>query len=912
MDMDSAAEMMVNFHGDNIENEYWENRAEPGDVEISVAELVQLESHLINSRFVVVPGGQHGDGRLFDISSQSMADWSIIHTAVEAGELDASSILDAGHAGHAAEIEKQLPHIAKRLAENIRKVKRNDFQQKASMKTKPGRSKVEVPYGQWDLIGSPEQQQLERALWSCYVTRHTDGPDAKPNMMDLAKTTGVPRSTLKRYDKRMVDAGWSPDMPELYHRLTGANIDPGIEEWAVRIFKWGDLSEVKSQFTEDEACALLLSLLVDNDMEIPAYWKDHGGPSPGWWGHFYRRHPELTVGKANRLAEVRIAASTPAAITAFGEKVMTDSEEGWFGLTPTGMEEMLRTNYPHTIEGWSDERIKQRAYNLCHHPKLQCCFDQKGHALGGSEVKVISLKYSRRQCRDVTDNTWCSVCPLVNVAGELLFNSFVIKGEHFEVDPMLGEALYGEDTILAGTATGYSSAKINLEQWKRGIAQLKRDQPWMFPMLCWVDGWGGHIDMEFRKWCNEQGIILFCFKSHSTVWACQLDNGAFGEYEKVYNKEIQKMKNGTSDWRDSKGMPMPVIRRSHKLPLLAAAAAVKIACDHAFVPKFLRHGAFRTIWKEKDAAGVAPEMVFLDGAEEGSTASVGHRAIEFTVATAHNYACEQIDSSTAQKVSGEGKTEKQKSTAQRKVDRRTSVVADKIKCGEQVFKAMGHKYKGVRGAAVERDANDNYVCYYCREHQENLVRRNATRKFNGGCLTLQEDFLKDKAKKESEAEVQEALQGRKDDRATKKQKLESEKEKKARATNEIVSLFDRPMSLTESGTLRIELKLGALVEAEQKITAEQRPMYRRGASDQITAAKDKIAELTAAMKNLGGDEKALMKKEKHREAVQKHVQNMVDMMRSSGMLSAPPTPAVLKKFTAAAEKYVSEKMAKSF
>ena len=90
------------------------------------------------------------------------------------------------------------------------------------------------------------------------------------------------------------------------------------------------------------------------------------------------------------------------------------------------------------------------------------------------------------------------MCPLVNANGELLFIGFVLKGK-LMVSEALKENLWAEGSVLEGmpkimanSATGYSSAKINLAQWELGIAHLKKTRPELFPMVCWLDSFSGH------------------------------------------------------------------------------------------------------------------------------------------------------------------------------------------------------------------------------------------------------------------------------------------------------------------------------------------------------------------------------------------------------------------------------------
>ena len=48
--------------------------------------------------------------------------------------------------------------------------------------------------------------------------------------------------------------------------------------------------------------------------------------------------------------------------------------------------------------------------------------------------------------------------------------------------------------------------------------KLKKSHPELFPMMLWVDNWSGHISLEFKAFCKQEGILLMTFRSHSTMW----------------------------------------------------------------------------------------------------------------------------------------------------------------------------------------------------------------------------------------------------------------------------------------------------------------------------------------------------------------------------------------------------------
>eukprot|EP01046_Picozoa_sp_COSAG06_P032594 COSAG06_NODE_3270_length_5587_cov_1.993988_6_plen_499_part_01 len=118
-------------------------------------------------------------------------------------------------------------------------------------------------------------------------------------------------------------------------------------------------------------------------------------------------------------------------------------------------------------------------------------------------------------------------------------NPLHVDNPHDEKPPSLAEVMYGlDDTILATSKSGYSNTKIHLDQFKIGIARLKKTHPELFPMMLWMDNWSGHTDVFFHEFCLQQGIILCLFRSHATMWSCALDNGCFSVYEKTYNEQV--------------------------------------------------------------------------------------------------------------------------------------------------------------------------------------------------------------------------------------------------------------------------------------------------------------------------------------------------------------------------------------
>ena len=732
-------------------------------------------------------------------------------------------------------------------------------------------------YNDYSDYGGEAQQQLENALW---MAKTTDIPliRGKQNFAELARRFGLPVRVVQTYYKKMVVEGMQPDDVGLYSKKSGANIPREIEDQFADQIMFCDLSEVKAQLTEDEASTLLMCWMQDNpELEIPKAWLDLGGPTTGWWDGFYRRHPDISKANAKRLAEVRVTAGTPTAIAEYAKTILQpDESEDWPGYTPEGMEKYLREQMPEIIAGWSEDRIKKRSYALCHDPRLQANFDQKGHALGGSEVKVLAMKYSRRQCADVADGTWVSVCPCATLGGLLLFISLVVKG-NFEVDEDLPDTLWGDETVLASSPTGYSSSAINLEQWKIGIAKLKEKMPHLFPFVCWLDGWAGHTDTEFRSFCRAEGIILMFFRSHSTVWACMLDNGAFGQYERTYNEEIHRLKMGNG--KDCHGVQLKPLDKNRKLPFLLAAQAIKKACDEAFQEKHLKRGGHETIWKARDG-----EMLTLDGDDSGERVE----AVEFSVEKAYNNARDQLDAQTQKAASDALST-----SAAKRANRRATIVRKKLAAGERVWAFVKARLPLVRGAHCERDPETGeYVCLHCRTHAGAIKKKGATRKWQGGCGTLkaQEEMARRlNAEKEDESA---AKAQRKDDRAEAKDKKDAAAAEKAAKVAQIVGQCNAalllPSTVGEDGDFSMS-QLKKLTQLRKALVLQHDPQFTvtRATNETVKATKDELERLERLQKSSDKrDGVTDAAHAKHRAAVKKHLAFFMELLQQDGEIEA--------------------------
>ena len=643
-------------------------------------------------------------------------------------------------------------------------------------------------------------------------------------------------------------------------------IEPWLETLFCDMLKWADSPDVRCQFTQATASYMLMCLLEDNNIPIPHHWAATGSPSSGWWQEFYMRHKELSHGPANRLEEVRVTAHTPPAIRGWFTVIQESNDEerakGWYGARVDGFSKLLKEQMggPGGVcEGWTDEQIELRAKALCNDPRINCNFDQKGHALGGDEIEVISMKYSPRQCRDVTDGTWLSVCPLVNAHGEVLFKALVVKGCP-EISDETAGILWGDDTILANSATGYSSSAINLAQWKIGIGKLKRERPELFPMVCWMDNWEGHCANEFRTWCRETGIILMFFRSHSTVWACALDNQPFGHYEKLYNKAVHEAKRTQAS----------LIKKGDKLPFDVAAGCVRKAFDAAFSPEIIKNGHLKTIWRLKQVAGVQ-EMSRLTA--DGPAVP----AIELDMEQVLERHCDKLrEGAIGIEDIGPDATKTEKQAAWW-----VTVLNDQNQAKGRFISAIEEMVPHVRGADVERDDEGNYICKRCRVAEERHKKKAATRKWNGGCGSLgaDEELALEKASERAADEVErDAKRAQKVANRAEREQMERQKQSRLDKVLKNVRKLNSSQPVGPINSVGKQNKIRKLQEMDWD-------GFTRTSNPAIAIAKDCLADLLEEQKKFNATEsgKTFNKEEKFQEACEDHWNEIMAMMEGAGV-----------------------------
>ena len=718
------------------------------------------------------------------------------------------------------------------------------------------------------------------------VRRLLEPKRKKPSTRQMSRDWMVPYESLRRLICKANCTGvFAPGQPnytgrtyawnddELYSVKAGKQpiVPPQIDDRISKLFSVGQ--KIGQCYGISAAGAILLAELEVNNIPYPDGWDVTGTPGADWWRRFFERHTHLSQGYARMIDEARLSAHSEKAIRDWCKRILEPSGNGWLGLEPDAMEKYLNEQMGDYIKesDMTPEQVRARAKALCHDPRLQSCFDQKGHALGGGShaVKLVGTKGSRKECADVPDGRWISICPLVFGDGKLGFCTFVVQGNipiekeeeeeapsvsppvspvagpppvqlpappgaRFDVNATarnlahddttadgkrkadecksLGQIFWGgEDTIFASTKSGYSNGEVHLRQWQLGIERLKKAEPWRFPFICWMDNWSGHHTEEFTEWARKTGIILLFFRSHATMWACPLDNGSFGKYEKVYNSEIIKQRK-LHKRTLNKGAAMKHV------PFWRYMMAVKKACDAAFEEEEIKGSFLRTIFKELEGATSTIE----GGGGEMPALVIDADTI---VGRVHRVMREQVEHTGAGRDVARAKRHERQQGYNDTILEQSEALMDEVEMARASVVP-----RGVEPVMIEtgEDAG-KYLCFNCRAACEAAENNKANEKWHGGCANTSEDAKIRAERREEKEQEQQEKQERAEERDT---------------LNEILGRDMPP-----------EDQVKELTDAIAGVTRVGRPVVAM-ARDRVTELQKELKEQKAAEKKAAADKKA--------------------------------------------------------
>ena len=222
--------------------------------------------------------------------------------------------------------------------------------------------------------------------------------------------------------------------------------------------------------------------------------------SNGWWSGFSKRHPEITVRSAEKLAHCRAVATD--------QNVM----DAYFEL----LEEILRENNLLSSHG--------QIFNV----------DESGFPLEPKPEAVVAERGCKHPFVQTSGNkSQITVLTCVSAAGVAVPPMVIYDRAVLRQDLTEGEV---PSTIYGLTHNGWSNSEM-FDTWFNN--QFLHFAPAARPILLLMDGHSSHFNPTTVRKAVEENIILFCLPPHTTHVAQPLDRSVFAVLKQCWREECQ-------------------------------------------------------------------------------------------------------------------------------------------------------------------------------------------------------------------------------------------------------------------------------------------------------------------------------------------------------------------------------------
>lgn len=261
-----------------------------------------------------------------------------------------------------------------------------------------------------------------------------------------------------------------------------------LTEWALKMFSIG-YGQTRRQVYE------VVKRILDTTQR-PNPFTDNR-PGRYWWHAFLNCHPQLTMQQPQALQAVRASACTPQVL------------DQWFS------------------------RYKQflMTHNLQNKPQCIWNCDESGFPLCPKTGKVLALK-GADTVYNVTGSNKRQITTLccISAAGGVVSPMHIYPGERFGYNPLEG----GVDGAYFGKSPNGWMCQDLFNGWisKHFSVQIAPARP----VMLLVDGHNSHIDLDTSKFCEANGIILYCLPPHTSHVLQPLDVGFFSALKRAWQQ----------------------------------------------------------------------------------------------------------------------------------------------------------------------------------------------------------------------------------------------------------------------------------------------------------------------------------------------------------------------------------------
>lgn len=300
---------------------------------------------------------------------------------------------------------------------------------------------------------------------------------------------GIPKSTLGDYASGKREIGSTRGPPTI---LTAAE-EKKLADWAL------EMSRIGYGRTKEQILLAVQQIVAADKRPTPF---TGGRPGNKWWLGFLKRHETLTMRMPENLDSYRATACTK-----------------------------------ERLSKWYDDfRQFLDLHDIRDDPRKFWNADESGFSLCPKSGKVLAEK-NVRDLYAVAGNGKEQITTLCagSAAGEVIPPMHIFAGQRFAYNPLDGGV---PGAYFGKSATGW----IDTELFYGWLANHFARNVTIRPVVLLVDGHKSHINVEISKFCQENGIFLYCLPPHSSHITQPLDVGFFKPLKDAWKKECERYK----------------------------------------------------------------------------------------------------------------------------------------------------------------------------------------------------------------------------------------------------------------------------------------------------------------------------------------------------------------------------------
>ena len=266
-----------------------------------------------------------------------------------------------------------------------------------------------------------------------------------------------------------------------------------LVEWLKKMSRLG-FGRTKKQVVET-----VQNILDKQGRTVPVF--KNNKPGDDWWKHFLRRNPEIRMKKPEKLERFRAKSC---------------SEKG--------------------LRGWYDHYEKVlKEFGITSADQVYNC-DESGFPLQAGTIGKVVVERGVSHAYQIASNKKTQITVLVAIsADERALNPAVLfPGKrpiwNYSIDLPHNSMVAFTDNGWMETGTFYA--------WLAN--HFVKEIPSKRPVILLLDGHDSHVDLYVSNFCDENGIILFCLRQHTSHLTQPLDVGFFKPLKTFWSAACQK------------------------------------------------------------------------------------------------------------------------------------------------------------------------------------------------------------------------------------------------------------------------------------------------------------------------------------------------------------------------------------